>query len=113
MKPNHFVTAILITLSVVLVLFGGPLLVDKVGTYLSHRKMSDVDLAYKVQRSIEDKYQERGLKLDNITSFIVVNKSGNEYTGILKTQSKTGRQKEYNVNIIYDGENMRWEMLPK
>lgn len=37
-------------------------------------------------------------------------KGGNEYSGILETNEE-GEKFKYTVKVIYDGENMQWEII--
>lgn len=72
-------------------------------------RLSTDDLAKEVQASIEEtlKTDSSGIK---ITSFVLTQKGGNEYAGVLDTD-ESGNKFTYNVEVIYDGKNMKWEII--
>ena len=70
--------------------------------------LSTEDLATEVQKSMEVKFKPEEI---NITSFVLTKKGGNEYSGVLDTKEPNG-EFTYIVQVIYDGENMTWEVKP-
>ena len=71
-------------------------------------KMSTNDLAKEVEQSMKEseQFQEGSFR---IKSLILTKKSGNEYNGILETSEPDG-DFTYSVEVIYDGDNMTWEI---
>ena len=79
--------------------------------HLAHPRMTNEELASQLEISIQETYRERGTKLGNIISLILVrkNEGSNEYTGLLKTYNN-GVKNQYTVDVLYDGENIKWEV---
>ncbi len=67
------------------------------------------DLTEEVKISMEQTWIDEGITGITIKDLTLVHKSGNEYAGILETQEPNGNFK-YTVEVIYDGENIRWEI---
>ena len=72
--------------------------------------LSTNDLAKEVQISIQETWKNEGLEGVKIESFLLTHKGGNEYSGILETNEE-GEKFKYTVQVIYDGENMQWEII--
>lgn len=68
--------------------------------------LSTEELAVEVQKSMEEKFEPENI---NIESLILTEKGGNVYSGILETKEPNG-EFTYTVEVIYDGENMTWEI---
>lgn len=66
------------------------------------------DLALEVQQSMEENFASENLGIE-ITSFQLVHKQGNEYSGILETIEE-GEKFTYSVEVISDGETFKWEI---
>ena len=72
--------------------------------------LSTNELAEEVKISINETWKNEGVTGIKIESFLLTHKGGNEYTGILET-NEDGEKSKYNVQVIYDGENMQWEIV--
>ena len=72
--------------------------------------LSTNDLAKEVQISIQETWKNEGVEGVKIESFLLTHKGGNEYSGILETNEE-GEKFKYTVQVIYDGENMQWEII--
>lgn len=68
--------------------------------------LSNEDLATEIQKSMEVKFKPEGI---NIKSLVLTKKGGNVYSGVLETKEPNG-EFTYIVEVIYDGENMTWEV---
>lgn len=66
------------------------------------------DLALEVQQSMEENFASENLEIE-ISSFQLVHKQGNEYSGILETIEE-GEKYTYTVEVISDGESFKWEI---
>lgn len=69
--------------------------------------LSTDDLAIEVQKSMEEKFKPEGII---VKSLLLTKKGGNVYSGILETKEPNG-EFTYTVEVIYDGENMTWEII--
>ena len=72
-------------------------------------KLSTEELAKEVRISIQETLNEQGTTGISIKDFTLVHESGNKYSGILTT-IEDGYEYKYTVNVIYDGNNMKWEI---
>ena len=72
--------------------------------------LSTSELAEEVKASMEETWDNEGLTGIKIESFMLTHKGGNEYSGILNT-NEDGEKFTYSVDVIYDGENMQWEII--
>ena len=70
-------------------------------------KLSTEDLTIEVQKSMEEKMSSEGISIE---SLVLTKKGGNTYSGILETNEPNGRF-TYSVEVIYDGNNMQWEVV--
>ena len=68
--------------------------------------LSTDELATEVQKSMEEKFKPEGI---NVASLVLTQKGGNVYSGVLDTKEPNGKF-TYIVEVIYDGENMTWEV---
>ena len=73
-------------------------------------RLSTAELAEEVQVSMVETWEEQEVKGIEVESLILVHKSGNEYSGVLKTV-EDGEDYSYTVSVIYDGEYFSWEIL--
>ena len=71
--------------------------------------LSTDELAKEVEKSMSENEQFISNSI-KIKSLILTKKSGNEYNGILNTSEPNG-EFTYTVEVIYDGNNMTWEIL--
>ena len=71
--------------------------------------LSTNELAEEVKISMNETWKNEGATGIKIESFLLTHKGGNEYTGILETNEE-GEKFKYTVQVIYDGENMQWEI---
>jgi hypothetical protein len=78
--------------------------------YASSCSLSTDELAEEVKISMQETWQKEGVSGIKIESFLLTHKVGNEYLGILETNEDSEKFK-YTVNVIYDGENMTWEII--
>jgi hypothetical protein len=71
--------------------------------------LSTDDLAKEVEKSMKEteQFKSGSIKIKNL---ILTKKSGNEYNGVLDTSEPNG-EFTYNVEVIYDGENMTWKII--
>ena len=69
--------------------------------------LSTEELAQQVQSHIEEKLNPEGI---TVSSFMLTKKGGNEYSGILETKEPGGKF-TYSVDVIYDGEYFKWEIV--
>ncbi len=76
--------------------------------FLVSCKLSTDELAKEVEKNMSEsqQFKENSIK---IKSLILTNKSGNEYDGVLYTAEPNG-EFTYKVEVIYDGDNMTWEI---
>ena len=72
--------------------------------------LSTNELAEEVKVSMNETWEKEGITGIKIESFILTHKGGNEYSGILETNEE-GEKFKYTVEVIYDGENMQWEII--
>jgi hypothetical protein len=72
-------------------------------------RVSTEELTVEVKKSMEEYFAQNEVEVE-ITSLILTHKSENEYKGVLSTVEPEGNF-DYTVEIIYDGENMTWEIL--
>ena len=72
--------------------------------------LSTNELAEEVKVSMNENWEKEGITGIKIESFILTHKGGNEYSGILETNEE-GEIFKYTVEVIYDGENMQWEII--
>ena len=72
-------------------------------------RLSTEELSVEVKKSMEEYFAQNEMEVE-ITSLVVTHKSENEYKGIVSTVEPEGNF-DYAVEIIYDGENMTWEIL--
>ena len=71
-------------------------------------RLSTEELTIEVKKSVEETYAQNELGIE-ITSLILTHKGANEYKGVLNT-SEPGGDFVYTIEVIYDGENMTWEV---
>ena len=71
--------------------------------------LSTNDLAKEVEKSMKESEQFKTNSI-KINSLILTKKSGNEYTGVLKTSEPNG-EFTYSVEVVYDGNNMTWKIV--
>ena len=73
-------------------------------------RLSTTELADQVQVSMVETWEEQEVEGLEVESLILVHKSDNEYSGVLKT-IEDGEEYSYTVSVIYDGEYFSWEIL--
>ncbi len=73
-------------------------------------RLSTTELAEQVQVSMVETWEEQEIEGLEVESLILVHKSDNEYSGVLKT-IEDGEEYSYTVSVIYDGEYFSWEIL--
>jgi len=73
-------------------------------------RLSTTELAEQVQVSMVETWEEQEVEGLEVESLILVHKSDNEYSGVLKT-IEYGEEYSYTVSVIYDGEYFSWEIL--
>ena len=73
-------------------------------------RLSTSELAEEVKISMQETWKNEGISGIKIESFILTHKGGNEYSGILEANEE-GEKFNYTVQVIYDGENMQWEII--
>ena len=78
--------------------------------FITSCNLSTSELAEEVKASMEETWDNEGLTGIKIESFMLTHKGGNEYSGILNT-NEDGEKFTYSVDVIYDGENMQWEII--
>ena len=72
--------------------------------------LSTNELAEEVETLIREEMKERGVDGDiEIISFMLIHKEGNEYSGVIKIKEE-GEIFTSNVDVIYDGKNIKWEI---
>lgn len=72
--------------------------------------LSTNELAEEVKISMQETWENEGVTGIEIESFLLTHKGGNEYSGILETDEE-GERFIYSVEVIYDGENFKWEIV--
>ena len=75
-----------------------------------NKRLSTTELAEQVQVSMVETWEEQEVEGLEVESLILVHKSDNEYSGVLKT-IEDGEEYSYTVSVIYDGEYFSWEIL--
>ena len=73
-------------------------------------RLSTTELAEQVQVSILETWEDQEVEGIEVESLILVHKSDNEYSGVLKL-IEDGEDYSYTVSVIYDGEYFSWEIL--
>ena len=73
-------------------------------------RLSTTELAEQVEISMVETWEEQDVQGLEVESLILVHKSGNEYSGVLKT-IEDGENYSYTVSVVYDGEYFSWEIL--
>jgi len=73
-------------------------------------RLSTTELAEQVEISMVETWEEQDVQGLEVESLILVHKSGNEYSGVLKT-IEDGEDYSYTVSVVYDGEYFSWEIL--
>lgn len=77
---------------------------------LTSCKLSTNELTQEVRYSMMETWKKENFTDISIRDLTLTHKSGNEYAGILET-IEDGQSIIYSVEVIYDGENMQWEIL--
>ena len=72
--------------------------------------LSTNELAKEVEISMQETWENEDVSGIKIESFLLTHKGGNEYSGILETNEE-GEKFKHTVQVIYDGENMQWEII--
>lgn len=78
--------------------------------FVTSCSLSTNELAEEVKTSMQETWKKEGVTGIKIESFLLTHKGGNEYSGILETNEE-GEKFKYTVEVIYDGENMQWEII--
>ena len=73
-------------------------------------RLSTTELAEQVQVSILETWEDQEVEGIEVESLILVHKSDNEYSGVLKL-IEDGEDYSYTISVIYDGEYFSWEIL--
>ncbi len=73
-------------------------------------RLSTTELAEQVQVSMVETWEEQEVEGVEVESLILVHKSDNEYSGVLKT-IEDEEEISYTVSVIYDGEYFSWQIL--
>lgn len=73
-------------------------------------RMSTTELTKEVKKSIQETLRKEGDFNTSISSLLLAHKSGNEYSGLLETL-ENGQTVKYTVQVIYDGETFKWEII--
>ena len=73
-------------------------------------RLSTTELAEQVQVSMVETWEEQEVEGLEVKSLILVHKSDNEYSGVLKT-IEDEEEYSYTVSVVYDGEYFSWEIL--
>ncbi len=60
-------------------------------------------------KQFQDKADELGTTI-KISSFGLIHKSGNAYTGLLETV-ENGKKFAYSIDVTYDGQNYMWKIV--
>jgi DNA polymerase elongation subunit (family B) len=71
-------------------------------------RLSTTELAEQVQVSMIETWEDQEIEGLQVKSLILVHKSDNEYSGVLKTIEE---EYSYTVSVVYDGEHFSWEIL--
>lgn len=72
-------------------------------------RLSTNQLAEEVKKSMKETWKQQGITGVAIDNLTLTHKGGNEYSGLLET-TENGEKGKYTVEVIYDGENMKWEL---
>ena len=78
--------------------------------FVTSCSLSTNELAEEVKTSMQETWKKEGVTGIKIESFLLTHKGGNEYSGILETNEE-GEKFKYTVEVIYDCENMQWEII--
>ena len=70
--------------------------------------LSTDELSVKVQDQMQEKFDASGIYI-KVNKLTLVEKSNNEYSGILETTEDNGIH-SYQVDVLYDGENLTWNI---
>ena len=73
-------------------------------------RLTTTELAEQVQVSMVETWEEQEVEGLEVKSLILVHKSDNEYSGVLKT-IEDEEEYSYTVSVVYDGEYFSWEIL--
>jgi len=73
-------------------------------------RLTTTELAEQVQVSMVETWEEQEVEGLEVKSLILVHKSDNEYSGVLKT-IEDEEEFSYTVSVVYDGEYFSWEIL--
>ncbi|MDP7183827.1 MAG: hypothetical protein QF643_02225 [Flavobacteriaceae bacterium] len=73
-------------------------------------RLSTTELAEQVQVSMIETWEDQEIEGLQVKSLILVHKSDNEYSGVLKT-IEDEEEYSYTVSVVYDGEHFSWEIL--
>ena len=73
-------------------------------------RLTTTELAEQVQVSMVETWEEQEVEGLEVKSLILVHKSDNEYSGVLKT-IEDEEEFSYTVTVVYDGEYFSWEIL--
>ncbi len=73
-------------------------------------RLSTTELAEQVQVSMIETWEDQEIEELQVKSLILVHKSDNEYSGVLKT-IEDEEEYSYTVSVVYDGEHFSWEIL--
>ena len=73
-------------------------------------RLSTTELAEQVQVSMIETWEDQEIEGLQVKSLILVHKSDNEYSGVLKT-IEDEEEYSYTVSAVYDGEHFSWEIL--
>lgn len=75
------------------------------------KTLSTEELTTEVKKSIRETLDKKHLENQKIKNLTLVHLSGNEYSGVLET-TYWGIDHTNSVEVIYDGENLKWEIKP-
>jgi hypothetical protein len=78
--------------------------------FVTSCSLSTNELAEEVKISMQETWENEGVTGIEIESLILTHKGGNEYSGILETEEE-GIRFTYSVEVIYDGDNFKWEIV--
>lgn len=72
-------------------------------------RMSSQELSEEVKKGINEYFatQEFDLKA---TSLSLIQEAGNNYSGIVTIVDDSGDSEQFDVKVVYDGENVKWEI---
>ncbi len=73
-------------------------------------RLTTTELAEQVEISMVETWEEQDVQGLEVESLILVHKSENEYSGVLKT-IEDEEEYSYTVSVVYDGEYFSWEIL--